>query len=153
MQQAPAKSLRERVADKSPACCLCAPDAHISLSDIAERSLFGNTLHELAGRSLLIATSDQLTTALAAIELDGVARRLILCTPDLPAEHLSEVIAAAEADGVVHDGAAPINIASTDLQVGCSAAALQPRCTVPPRHTTEWILLTSGTSGLPKLVV
>jgi acyl-CoA synthetase (AMP-forming)/AMP-acid ligase II len=102
---------------------------------------------------VLIAACDQLTTALAVIELDGLARRLVLCTPDLPADHLSHVIAGSQADGVVHDLGAARNRGEALFHVGCNACSLQPRCPIPPRHTTEWILLTSGTTGLPKLVV
>ena len=37
---------------------------------------------------MLVATRDQLTAALALIELDGIARRLVLCPPDFSFEHL-----------------------------------------------------------------
>ena len=37
----------------------------------------------LRGRSVLLALREQLSTAIALLELDGVARRLVLCTPDL----------------------------------------------------------------------
>ena len=36
------------------------------------------------GRSVLVATRSQLTAALTLIELDGIARRLILLPPDVP---------------------------------------------------------------------
>ena len=55
----------------------------------------GGRAAELAGRSVLVATRDQLAAALALIELDGVARRLILCTPDVTPEHLPAVVAKA----------------------------------------------------------
>ena len=44
---------------------------------------------------------EQLSTALALLELDGVARRLVLCTPDLTPEQLAGVRATAEADIVL----------------------------------------------------
>ena len=49
-------------------------------------SIFGGRLEEFRGRSVLIASTDQLTAALALLELDGMARRLILYPPDLPWE-------------------------------------------------------------------
>ena len=58
---------------------------------------------ELRGRSVLVLTRDQLTTALALIELDGIARRLVLCPPDLRFEHVPYVIATAEVDALVSD--------------------------------------------------
>ena len=99
MQHAPAKPLRDWL--DSTASCLWTPDASISVSKILQGSLFGHALHELRGRSLLIASSDQLTTALALIELDGIARRLTICTPDLPSEQFPYLAATTEAEGVV----------------------------------------------------
>ena len=54
---------------------------------------------------MLVATSEQLTTALALIELDGIARRITLAQGDLKSEDLGLVVAdagilAAEAKGV-----------------------------------------------------
>ena len=42
-------------------------------------------LRDLRGRSVLIAVEDQLTAGLALLELDGVARRLVLLPPGIPA--------------------------------------------------------------------
>src|SRR5262245_54997987 len=53
---------------------------------------------QLAGRSVLIATGDQLATALALIELDGIARRLVVCTPDLSSQHLPAIVSQSDAD-------------------------------------------------------
>jgi len=64
-------------------------DGDVMLETLAHRSSLGGALERLRGRSVLIATRDQLPAALALIELDGVARRLVLATPDLPAEHLA----------------------------------------------------------------
>src|SRR5438874_12462117 len=63
-------------------------EASVSLGDLVDGSALDGRLQELRDRSVLVATSDQLTAALALIELDGVASRLVLCPPDLPAEHL-----------------------------------------------------------------
>ncbi len=53
---------------------------------------------------MLIATADQLSAALAFLELDGIARRLVLCPTDLPTEHVPFVIAATSVDAIVSDG-------------------------------------------------
>ena len=47
--------------------------------------------------------ADQLTTSLAMFEIDGVAKRMLLCPPDLRTEHLGSVIADAAIDAVVCD--------------------------------------------------
>src|SRR5208282_2718987 len=104
-------------------------------------------------RSVGIATHEQLATALALLELDGVASRVVLCTPDLTAQQLAQVGATAEAEFLVTDAAA-----TTQTLPGITAFPLTRRPVADPalRRTTEqteWILLTSGTTGTPKLVV
>src|SRR3981189_2116590 len=74
-------------------------DGSVALGDLVRGSGLGGRLEELAGRCVLVATTDQLTAALALIELDGVARRLVLIPPDLPGEHVPFVMAAAGGDG------------------------------------------------------
>src|ERR1700722_16889973 len=75
--------------------------ASVALSELAAGSTFGTALESLRGRSVLIATREQLPTALALVELDGVARRIVLCTPDLTPEQLAGIAAASEADVVL----------------------------------------------------
>jgi acyl-coenzyme A synthetase/AMP-(fatty) acid ligase len=103
---------------------------------------------------VLLAAKDQLAAALALIELDGIARRIVLCPPDLPDEHVPSVIDTAQCDAIVSD--------RTRSGPGCSQVACFVTCApvilpAEPQwrggHQTEWILLTSGTTGLPKLVV
>ena len=121
--------------------------ADINLAALSRGSSLGAPLDELRGASVLIAARDQLPAALALIELDGVARRIVLCPPDVADEHLPAVIATGEVDAVVGDRCA-------------AKAARFVRCTadIAPAHRirraserTEWILLTSGTTGTPKL--
>jgi len=127
--------------------------AVIPLADFTGASSLGGRLEELRGRSVVLLLEEQLTAALAMIELDGVARRLVLCPPDLAPQHVPQVLRGAEADAVVRDEAHPA-ASMHDVAISISAApVLQPanvarRCS----HTTEWILLTSGTTGAPKLV-
>ena len=129
-------------------------DTSIALADLASGSSLSGRADELCGRSVLVATTDQLTTALALIELDGRASRLVLYPPDLPIQHIPFVIRSAAVDAIVSDRA--------DLEPVCSGLECLVTCRsqiVPaphdriPRGQTEWILLTSGTTGLPKIVV
>ncbi len=127
-------------------------DISVALSDLASGSTLNGKLESLRGRSVLLATREQLATAVALVELDGVARRLVLGTPDLTAEQLKLVAATAEVDAVLVDDAAPQALPSIEK----FAANAPTRSEDPQRrttHTTEWILLTSGTTGMPKLVV
>jgi acyl-coenzyme A synthetase/AMP-(fatty) acid ligase len=110
----------------------------IALADLAAGSILGGRLESFRGRSVVLAMREQLATALTLVELDGVARRLVLCTPDLTTEQLAAVGAEAEADVVLEQ------VLAQPVPEG-----LQRRRT----EATEWILLTSGTTGVPKLVV
>jgi len=146
-------SLWESISLKGvPAGRLEGAAAAVALADFARGSALGGRLAELRGRSVLLAVRDQLTAALALIELDGVARRMVLCTPDLATQHLPGVIRDAEVDASVCDADS-----DPEARVGVAVSA-QPRLAnlVSSRRAasaTEWILLTSGTTGAPKLVL
>jgi acyl-coenzyme A synthetase/AMP-(fatty) acid ligase len=128
------------------------PSASIELSELATSSLLDGHLESLRGKSVLLTTYAQLPTALALIELDGVAGRVVLCTPDLSSAQLQGVAATAGAEAmVVDDSPTPslpgiVRISTAARPIGANT---QRRCS----ETTEWILLTSGTTGVPKLVV
>src|SRR5947199_100619 len=128
--------------------------ASVTLGELVRGSSLGGRLEELRGRSVLIATSDQLTAALALVELDGVARRLVLGPPDLPSEHLSHIVTTAAVDALVSDGAVPPTSApGVGVVVPCRPRLAPSDAERRGGHQTEWILLTSGTTGPPKLVV
>src|SRR6266851_4383795 len=90
--------------------------ASASLAELVRGSSLGGRRNELRGRSVLLATKDQLPVGLALIELDGIARRIVLCPPDLPADHIPSIMATGAVDAVVSDSAAH----APDLpDVGC----------------------------------
>jgi non-ribosomal peptide synthetase component F len=128
--------------------------AALRFTDLARGTSLGGRAGELAGRSVLLATASQLTTALALIELDGCVRRMTVLPPGVAPEHLGGVIAAAEIDAVVTDAGTPPSPAFAGLvQVDCAAQIIVPRDGVlASRRLSEWVLLTSGTTGAPKLV-
>ena len=123
----------------------------VALTEFAGETCLDGRLGELSGRSVLLAVADQLMSGLAIMELDGVARRMLLCPPDLAADHLSSLIEDAEIDAVVTDSPAQWAASGTKLIV----TAQMPLRTAPRLQTeraTEWLMLTSGTSGVPKIV-
>src|SRR5438552_2042749 len=77
--------------------------ATVSLGELPCGTSLGGRLEELSARSVLVATQDQFAAALALIELDGVARRLVICTPDFPSEQLPVIIAKAGVEAIVSD--------------------------------------------------
>jgi acyl-coenzyme A synthetase/AMP-(fatty) acid ligase len=126
--------------------------ASVALSELAAGSTFGTALESLRGRSVLVATREQLPTALALVELDGVARRIVLCTPELTPVDLAHLAQTAQADAIVVDTAP----AAATSALAPYALALRPIPGPVNRLgtvATEWILLTSGTTAAPKLVV
>lgn len=135
-------------------CSLWGLGGGVRLSDLVRGSSLGGRLEELRGRSVLVAAKDQLTAALALIELDGVARRLVLCPPDLPLEHIPFVIATTAVDALVSDQATPeAGAAGVECFVRSSPTLAPADSGRSASLQTEWVLLTSGTSGPPKMVL
>jgi len=151
----PAATLRDSVslpnAGAQPS--LYGRDHALALAELEGASTLGGRLEAMRGRSVMIATREQLPTAIALIELDGIARRVVLCTPDLTPEQLAAVAATAEADMAITDDLASF---SAPRRIEAIQATTRPAPDESLRgatEPTEWILLTSGTTGNPKLVV
>ncbi len=133
---------------------VCDRQARARLTALAGGTALGGRLDDLADRSVLVATASQLTTALALIELDGIARRLTILPPDVDPEHLGAIIAGADVDAVVVDGTSAGSAAcDLPLRVACAADIAAAAELPTPSRQTEWVMLTSGTTGVPKLVV
>ena len=133
------------------------PDAPLSLSGVLNAGADGSRMlvgprvsiplvsghgdfSTLRGRNILLDVGEQFDAARAMIGLDGVAARMVVCPPGLPADHREAIAAKARIDVVVDDawlaGAPEANASASGA----------------PHIETEWLLLTSGTTGVPKLV-
>jgi acyl-coenzyme A synthetase/AMP-(fatty) acid ligase len=122
----------------------------VSLTDYLQRTCLADRLGELSGRSVLLAVSDQLISGLAMTEIDGVARRMLLCPPDLNADHLQNLMTDADIDAVVTDD--PVRWGETDVERVVPAGPPVPAANhIRTERATEWLMLTSGTSGVPKI--
>lgn len=126
----------------------------VALAELETGSCLDIERESLRGRSVLLALREQMSTALALIELDGIARRLVLCTPELSAERLAEVAASAQTDVVLADSELELSaeygpvhrVRRLERRPGRAPGELRTAA------ASEWILLTSGTTGAPKLV-
>jgi acyl-coenzyme A synthetase/AMP-(fatty) acid ligase len=123
----------------------------VSLTNILEHTCLVGRPGDLAGRSVLLAVSDQLISGIAMTEIDGVARRMLLCPPDLNTDHLQALIEDAEIDAIVTDQPARWADAGVYLVMAARApvrGAAKPKA----ERATEWLMLTSGTSDVPKII-
>ena len=156
MRQNSARSLWDALpapAD-APARTIRDANASVALRDLAGGTCLSGRLADLAGRSVLVAAHDQLCTALALIELDGIARRLVLCTPDFALEYLPGVVATAEIDAVISDRPeVRAAVAGVDTWIEPTTSVAPGAAARGAVQPTEWILFTSGTTGAPKMVV
>src|SRR3984893_9302927 len=128
-------------------------DAHkvVSLTNIVSETCLVGPCDELAGRSVLLAVTDQLISAIAMTEIDGVARRMLLCPPDLNADHFNALIEDAGIDAIVTDQ--PARWADAEVYLVMAARApVRGTAKAKIKRATEWLMLTSGTSGVPKIV-
>ena len=125
--------------------------ARVGLDSLAGATIFGAQRERLRGESVVLATGTQLATTLALLELDGLARRIVLCPPDLGPQHLPGVMATAGARIVVSDRPMPDLQASgaTCIAPGAPVAA----GTIAAGAASEWALFTSGTTGPPKMAI
>ena len=153
MADVDAASLRAIVARHGPAVSFLDRDAALCMRELACGTSLGGCVPALAGRSVLLATASQLTSALALIELQGLARRIVILPPDADPTHLAAVIAAASVDAAVIDEGTPAHRAFDGLAlVACSPLIAPLIDALPPSVPTEWMMLTSGTTGVPKMV-
>jgi acyl-coenzyme A synthetase/AMP-(fatty) acid ligase len=128
-------------------------DRRFPFKDLLTGTVLGGRCSELSGRAVVLATTDQLIAAAALIELDGVARRVVLCPPDLSLEVLPSILRSAEADAVVSDRVIDWLAPSVGSFIFCDGTIALKGSNPSRSYETEWVLLTSGTTGIPKLVV
>jgi acyl-coenzyme A synthetase/AMP-(fatty) acid ligase len=130
------------------------PDAKATWDELVHGTILEDRSIELRGQSVLLATSDQFRAAAALIELDGIARRVVLYPPDLSREHLPYVAKTADTDIVITDDP---EVASMTPAIGsvihCGRNIIPLDADPGSQIETEWVLLTSGTTGRPKLAL
>ena len=80
-------SLWQRILSSGPLSerFLSDPTTTVALAALERASILGRSRADMQGRSVLLAMKQQLPAALAMIELDGIARRIVLCPRRLQA--------------------------------------------------------------------
>jgi len=129
---------------------LWSASGELALADVATGTALGAALPDLAGRSVLLRVADPLHAAIALIELDGVARRIVICPPDQADDALPGVIEVAGVEALVSDST---EAETHGLMFAPLALPVRPLAAAPAAgRRTEWVMFTSGTSGPPKMV-
>jgi acyl-coenzyme A synthetase/AMP-(fatty) acid ligase len=131
------------------------PTSSATWGQLGSGSVFNCHAADLHGRSIVLAAIGKFAAAAAMIALDGVVRRMVLYPPDLSREHLSFVAQTAEAGVILIDEPLTAQLISglPDSQILTLTPPTNTSHIPPPTPLlTEWILLTSGTTGRPKLV-
>jgi acyl-coenzyme A synthetase/AMP-(fatty) acid ligase len=103
---------------------------------------------DLSGANVLLRTSDQLFAALGLVELDGIAARIVIAPPDIKPDHLPAIVERAGIEAVVSDDPALAIAGANFAQLHLP----RPGAALPSSRKSEWILFTSGTTGIPKMV-
>lgn len=129
-------------------------DTTATWGEVVHGSILEDHCIDLRGKSVLLATTDQFRASAALTELDGIARRVVLYPPDVAREQLPYVAKTAEADVLMTDQP---ETASVDHEIAnvifCKRNVTPMKAARDAQIETEWILLTSGTTGRPKLAV
>jgi acyl-coenzyme A synthetase/AMP-(fatty) acid ligase len=147
-------SLASLIRRKSGLARIIATRDYVAPLDEFERaSSLAAHLASLEGRSVILVVRDMAKAAAALIDIDGCARRIVLCPPGWQLAQLESAAREAEVDALIFDGDGDRPQIPVQLAAPCRLPLQRldgPRRT---RRETEWILPTSGTSGPPKLVI
>ena len=128
-------------------------DHVLPLDEFERASSLGSHLPSLRGRSVILVVRDMAKAAAGLIDLDGCARRIVLCPPGWELSRLELAAREAEVDALVFDGDGDAPQIPVELAAACRLPLQQLDMPRAACCETEWILPTSGTSGPPKLVI
>jgi acyl-CoA synthetase (AMP-forming)/AMP-acid ligase II len=128
-------------------------DSALDIEDLRHRTCFGGQRASLLGKSVMIMTDGQVSAAAALMELDRLTARLLICPPDIKPDYLPVIARQAGIDVVITAGQKSSAMAAS---AGLAALSMTPpepsEAGLPTEIETDWLLLTSGTSGVPKIV-
>jgi acyl-coenzyme A synthetase/AMP-(fatty) acid ligase len=153
MSNAPLKVLRlSDLIDARPGFRLQTRAGSLSAHDCTAMTIFGASARELAGKSILLATTTVAASARAMIALDGLVARLVITPPDLDPVRIASILDQAGVDAIVSDSPGRNFGSDKPLHICDNTPANAAVIDIAPT-ITQWVLPTSGTSGPPKLVL
>lgn len=144
MQFSKASTLQERLnLSSEPRARFIADAEHsFSIRELVNSNRINRNISSYSGKSVFIRTSRQISTIIAALTLDGIASRILLCPFDIPDDKIPDLMAVGEADYIISE---------QDIDLADRVETSEPNI-INKNIATEWVLFTSGTSGMPKLV-
>lgn len=137
------------------------PLDHSFISDGVRRQSLGELLEAAqaldgvgwAGRSVMIAVATQFDAACVLVCLDGKVQRLLLLPPDVTPTHYAAMIRDASIDTIVCSDAAPFAGLGVQTIVLGEVLPNMVKGWNSQNGPTQWLMLTSGTTGEPKIAV
>jgi len=149
----PDSSLWAEIALTSPAERFLAGSGRlVLLRELAGAAAIEGGLERCRGKGVLLHMSGQLACALALLDLDGIAGRLILCPPGISPAQLDAIIDDTRPDMLVTDEPAAPGMAGLPV-LHCGTAPRETGGRPAYHAASQWLLFTSGTTGRPKAVV
>jgi acyl-CoA synthetase (AMP-forming)/AMP-acid ligase II len=146
-------SIRTRLS-RSNGGVLWGAKASVAVNDLPGSSSLECHPSELLGRSVLLASRDQLATALVLIQADGIADRIVICPPETPAKQLRLLAQKGGIDTVISDHELPGQECLAGLaHIRCGSVVQPVKAAQTEHRPTEWVLLSSGTTDVPKMAV
>jgi acyl-coenzyme A synthetase/AMP-(fatty) acid ligase len=131
---------------------IATPNYVLPIDEFERGSSLAPDLEGLRGRSVVLFVRDMAKVAAALIDLDGLARRVVLCPPGWEPEAVVSAVRDAEADALVYDDEHTAPRIPVEFAAPCHLPLAPLHSIRVVDRETEWILPTSGTSGPPKLV-
>ncbi len=128
-------------------------DHVLRLAEFEKGSSLSSHWAALRDRSVVLVVRDMAKAAAALIDLDGWARRIVLCPPDWDLKRVESAARIADANALVFDGDGCAPEIHIDQMAPCQLPLQELETPRQACCETEWILPTSGTTGPPKLVV
>ncbi len=116
------------------------PAGTVSFAALGGLTGLPDALAHLQGKNVMLDVVEQATAAATMISLDGIAARMLICPPEVSRDDRDAIAAKAEVDAIVDDSYLAGLIDEPRLPGVCK------------QQETQWLLLTSGTTGTPKIV-